>query len=168
MAVGLLALVSAAVFFGAAAYVLFVEHVARDTLDDRSALAEWKPAYRRGAAMQASIAIITTLLGLWAWWQLEHPAFLVGAILAVLPWPWTLLVIKPTNDRLLALPVDQAGPDSRLLLKRWGRQHSVRTVLGGLATTAFVIALTAGTTIKTPMSVERFMGKPGDFYPEHK
>ena len=45
MLFGLLALITAAIFAGAAIYVSAVEHPARMTLDDRSALAQWKPAY---------------------------------------------------------------------------------------------------------------------------
>jgi hypothetical protein len=42
-----LALVSAALFTGAAFYVNFVEQPARLELNDRSLLAQWKPAYKR-------------------------------------------------------------------------------------------------------------------------
>jgi hypothetical protein len=45
------------------------------------------------------------------------------------PWPWTLLVIKPTNDALLAIEQKQAGRHSRALIESWGRLHIVRTVL---------------------------------------
>jgi hypothetical protein len=41
------------------------------------------------------------------------------AILALLPWPWTLLVIKPTNDKLLAISPEVAGAESRRLLVTW-------------------------------------------------
>jgi hypothetical protein len=48
MMFGLFALASAAIFFGAAFYINFAEQSARLSLDDRSLLAEWKPAYKRG------------------------------------------------------------------------------------------------------------------------
>ncbi|MBY0511871.1 MAG: DUF1772 domain-containing protein [Rhodospirillaceae bacterium] len=166
MTLGVLAAVSAAVFFGAAVYVLFVEHAARGELDDQTALAEWKPAYKRGAIMQGGIALLTAGLGIAAWLQFDHPAFLIGAILAALPWPWTLFVIRPTNDQLLALPMEQAGMSSRHLLQKWGRLHSVRTLLGGLATISFVIALMSGPSIKPSADFKKFLGERGSFYPQ--
>src|SRR3977135_3508446 len=102
MTSGLLAFTSAAIFAGASFYVNVAEQPARLLLDDRALLTEWKPSYKRGAAMQAPLALLGFLLGLIAWWQASHSGFLIGAIAMILPWPWTLIGIKPTNDALLA------------------------------------------------------------------
>ena len=138
MMFGVLALTAAAIFTGAAVYVNVAEQPARLSLDDRALLAEWKPSYKRGAMMQASIALIGCVLGLIAWWQTSQPGFLIGAVAMVAPWPWTLLAIKPTNDTLLATAPDQAGPQTRALIVKWGTLHAVRTALGALATIAFL------------------------------
>jgi hypothetical protein len=137
---GILALTVAAIFSGAAVYVNVAEQPARLLLDDRALLTEWKPSYRRGAMMQASIALIGCVLGLIVWWQTSQAGFLVGAIAMVAPWPWTLLAIKPTNDALLATEPDKAGPQTRALVVKWGALHGVRTALGALATVAFLWA----------------------------
>lgn len=137
MAFGLLALIASAIFAGAAFYVNFAEQPARLSLDDRALLTEWKPSYKRGATMQAPLAVVGFVLGMLAWWQISHPAFLIGAILIIAPWPWTLMVIKPTNDALLTTDPDQAGPSTRALIVKWGTVHAARTVLGVLATAAF-------------------------------
>ena len=141
MLLGLLALVAAAIFTGAAFYVNVAEQPARLALDDRALLTEWKPAYKRGAAMQAPLALIGFLLGMLAWWQAAHPGFLIGAIAMIAPWPWTLIVIKPVNDALLATAPDQAGPPTRALIVKWGTIHAVRTALGALTVIAFLWAL---------------------------
>jgi hypothetical protein len=69
MLAGQLALIVAALFAGAAIYVNVAEQPARLGLEDRSLLVQWKPAYKRGFTMQASLAIAGFLLGMLAWWQ---------------------------------------------------------------------------------------------------
>ena len=141
MTTGLFALAVAAIFTGAALYVSLVEQPARLMLDDRALLAEWKPAYKRGAAMQAPLALIGFLLGLVAWWHTAHPGFLIGAVGMIGPWPWTLFVIMPVNNRLMETEIERAGPGSRALIVRWATLHAVRTGLGAVATSAFLWAL---------------------------
>ena len=143
MLAGHLALAAASIFTGAAFYINYAEQPARLGLDDRSLLAEWKPAYERGYVMQASLAVIGFLLGVVAWWATGTLAFLVGALVLVANWPWTLLGILPTNKALMATDLAEAGPGTRALLLKWNRLHAVRTVLGGLAVTAFLVALNA-------------------------
>src|SRR5688572_18613166 len=127
MLVGALALVAAALFTGAAIYVSIAEQPARLALDDAAMLAEWRPAYARGAPMQASLAIVGFLLGVAAWWQSGAWLWLIGAALLVANWPYTLVCIMPVNRKLKAM---EAGPDSRALLQLWGRLHAGRSLLG--------------------------------------
>lgn len=138
---GALALTIAAAFTGAAFYVGAVEQPARMTLDDRALLAEWKPSYKRGFAMQATLAILGFLAGLWAWWQIGDLLWLAGAIVLVANWPFTLFVILPTNNELMATPVENAGPRSRELIVEWGNLHAVRTLLGAASTVIYLWAL---------------------------
>ena len=75
MLAGQLALITAAIFTGAAIYFIACEQPARLKLDDRALLTEWQPSYKHGAAVQAPLALIGTALGAIAWWQTG-------------PWPW--------------------------------------------------------------------------------
>jgi anthrone oxygenase-like protein len=137
---GQLALIVAAVFTGAAVYVSVAEQPARLNLDDRALLTEWKPAYKRGFAMQAPLAIIGFLLGLLAWWQTGHWTWLLGAVVLVANWPYTLLVIMPTNQKLMDMEPTNAGPETRSLIKRWATLHAGRTALGVAATLIYLWA----------------------------
>jgi hypothetical protein len=119
MLIGDLALVSAALFTGAAFYVNFAEQPARLQLDDRSLLAQWKPAYKRGYVMQSTLAIAGFVLGAAAWWLSGILAVLLGAVLMLANWPWTLLGIMPTNRVLMATDLTSAGSASRALLVKW-------------------------------------------------
>ena len=141
MVVALLAFAFAAAFTGAAVYINVAEHPARLTLDDRPLLAQWKPSYQGGAAMQGSLALASAALGLLAWWQSGHAGWLIGACLIFANWPYTLFVIMPVNNRLKATEIERAGPESRALLQKWGRLHAGRSALGLVATLAYLWAL---------------------------
>ena len=140
MIAGQLALVVATVFSGTALYVNIAEQPARSMLDDRSLLIEWKPAYKRGFAMQAPLAVAGFLLGLLAWWQTGVWLWLLGAIVLISNWPYTLLGIMPTNNKLMSTDPAIAGLDSRKLIEKWATLHAVRTVLGFAATLLFLWA----------------------------
>lgn len=134
-------LVAAALFTGAAFYVSFAEHPARLKLDDRGALAQWKPAYARGAIMQASLALVSGVAGIAAWyrWRSVWP-WLVGGLLLLANIAWTFAVIWKTNQKLKA--TGEPTAETRALLESWGRMHLGRTVLGAIGTGFFAYGMT--------------------------
>jgi hypothetical protein len=136
---GLLALVTASIFFGAAVYINIAEHPARLGLSDAAALAEWRPAYRRGLAMQAPIAVVSALLGAAAWWTTGDPLWALGAVIMLANWPYTLVAIMPTNH-LLEATASGGDRDTRERLTRWGHLHAVRSALSGIATLIYLVA----------------------------
>ena len=144
MILGFLSLVTAALFAGAAFYVNFAEQPARLALNERPALIQWQRSYERAALMQASLAMLGFVLGLAAWWwEGRDPRWLAGALVLLAPWPYTLLVIKPVNDKLKAADPIGAGAQTRALIERWGHLHAGRTALGVLATAIFLCAAMA-------------------------
>jgi hypothetical protein len=140
MLAGQLALAVAAVFTGAAFYINVAEQPARLQLDNRSLLAEWKPAYKRGYAMQASLAILGGVFGLVAYFSVLDWRWLLGAIVLLTNWPYTLFVIPPTNNRLMKTAPDAATDETRRMLERWGLLHAGRSALGLVATLIFLWA----------------------------
>ena len=135
-AAGTLALLLAALFAGAALYINVAEHPARLKLDDSEARSQWCASYRRAAIMQASLALLAGLAGLAAWVELRGELWLAGALLMLANWPWTLLVMMPVNKQLQR----GSGKNGRVLLERWSRLHSVRTLLSLAAVACFAIA----------------------------
>jgi hypothetical protein len=91
--------------------------------------------------MQASGAIISGLLGLIAAWLTQDWRWIVGAVLMLANWPYTLFGIMPTNHTLKAIAENDAGAQSRALIVKWGGLHAVRTALGIAATLAYLWAL---------------------------
>src|SRR5271167_4779996 len=142
-AFGLLALTIAAAFTGAALHINIAEQPARLKLDNAAILREWKPSYKRGFAMQATLALLGFACGVAAWTQTGETGFLYGALILVANWPWTLLAIRPTNNKLMAMEPSKNDPQIRALVQRWGWLHAVRSGLGLMAAVVFFLSLIA-------------------------
>ena len=52
--------------------------------------------------------------------------------------PFTVVIIMPTNRRLLDPGLDSGSGEARDLLARWGRLHAVRTIVSVVVFVAFV------------------------------
>lgn len=139
----LAALICAALFTGAAGYITLVEHPARLLLEDGPLLAQWQPSYSRALPVQSGLAIVGGVCGLVAWWLSREWLWIAGSAALLGNWPFTLLAIMPTNRRLKAIPPSEAGPASTALLRKWGKLHAVRTMLGLLSTLLFAWAAAA-------------------------
>jgi predicted acyltransferase len=77
--------------------------------------------------------IVAYLSSEWRWFA--------ASILLLANWPFTLMVIRPVNKRLMAMQIGDAGVESRALLVRWGKLHNFRSALGSAATIFFAWAL---------------------------
>ena len=140
MVLEILTTLACGIFAGAALYISFVEQPARLSCGITLAATEWRPSYKRGMVMQASLAIIGSLLSFASWWASKDLAWLLGGILLFAVIPFTLVVIFPTNRELESDDLDLSSGRAEWLLRRWGALHAVR---GGLIVVAFLIFLFA-------------------------
>jgi hypothetical protein len=129
---GIVATLCAGLFAGAALYITIAEQPARLAIDTMQALAEFRPAFPRAAAMQASLALVGGLFAFAAWWSGSGRGWLVAALCLLGAVVFTLVAIRPVYDALLDPSLDTASHEARTLLERWGRLHAVRSVLGGI------------------------------------
>jgi len=118
-----------ALFAGAAVYINAVEHPARMACGVEVAAAEWAPSYKRATWMQAPLAVIGSVCAVVTWLAGSSVLWLIGGVLLGLVIPFTLVVIMPTNKRLLSSGLDKRSKEARKLLDRWNRLHGVRTAL---------------------------------------
>jgi Domain of unknown function (DUF1772) len=139
MIVGQFALIIAAAFASAAFYINFAEHPARMKLPAKVAVRQWAPSYDRGYTMQATLAGIGGAAAVVQWYPDGGVLWLVGGLILLANWPFTMLVIMPVNHRLQASD-DLPEAEVSGLLDSWNRLHTVRTVLGTAATLTMLIA----------------------------
>jgi hypothetical protein len=91
--------------------------------------------------MQAPLAAIGAFAALVSWSPDRGLAWLIGGLLLLLIIPFTLVVILPTNKRLESQELDLRSDEASRLLRRWGRLHSVRSILSVLAFVIFLFSL---------------------------
>jgi uncharacterized membrane protein len=139
----IVATLAAGLFAGTAIYVNAVEHPARVSCGTELAVREFAPSYRRGAIMQASLAVVGCVAGVIGGWVRSDITSMVAGLLLGTVVAFTLIVIVPTNKRLLDPALDARGTEASHLLTRWGRLHTVRSVLSAAAFLMFVIRLLA-------------------------
>ena len=142
--VTLVAILACTLFAGAAVYINVVEHPARLSCGTEIAARQWAPSYRRATVMQASLAVAAGIAGLIRWLQSGHVLWLSGALAILAVVPVTVLVILPTNKKLLEPGRDLASDETRALLIAWGRLHAIRSMLSLIGSALFIWAATHG------------------------
>jgi uncharacterized membrane protein len=133
-----IATLACGIFTGAAVYINLVEHPARMECGTRLAATEFAPSYRRASVMQASLAAIGFAAATWAWLNGSSYCWLVGGIFLGSVIPFTLIVIMPTNRKLLQPDLDKESELTLRLLTKWNRLHAVRTLLSLIAFLIFL------------------------------
>ena len=133
------AVLSCTLFAGAAIYINLVEHPARMECGTELALTEWAPSYKRATGMQVPLAVVSTVASVGSWVLTGEVLWLLGALLIFAVIPFTLIVIMPTNNMLLAPGVDKTSPATHALLEKWGKLHGMRSILSLVASSLFLI-----------------------------
>jgi len=141
MLLEMLATLSAGLFAGAAIYINLVEHPARTECGTDLAVTEFAPSYRRGAVMQGVLGAAGSLVAATAWLTGSPLWWLVGGVILGAVIPFTLVIIFPTNKRLLDPSLDRGSELASKLLRRWGRLHAVRSALGMISFLVFIVLL---------------------------
>ena len=141
MLLEILATLAAGLFAGAAIYIDLAEQPAREQIDTAAALTEWRPSYKRAAVVQPLLAAVGFLSALAAWMMGASVWWLVGGLLLVAVIPYTLIVALPTNNKLLDPTIDNNPALARRLLIRWGRVHTVRSVMSLATFVVFMMLL---------------------------
>ncbi len=140
MLAGLFALVLASALAGAGVYVNGVEQPARLQLDDAEMLKEWGPSDRRGVALMATLALASAIAGLSAYFETSDVRFAVGAVIAAASWPYTIYIMGPIDNQIIALAPKDVGA-ARALLWQWGLLEYGQTAIAVAAVAAFLWAL---------------------------
>ena len=135
-----IAVLSCAIFSGAALYITVAEHPARMACGTQLAATVFGPSYQRAAPMQVGLALTATVAGLLSWWLDGRVLWLVGSTLIFAVVPFTLIAIMPTNHRLLDAGLDRSAEATRRLLRKWGMLHAVRSLLSLAASCLFLSA----------------------------
>ena len=101
MLLEMIATLAAGLFAGAAIYIDLAEQPARKKIDIATALTEWRPSYKRAAVVQPILAAVGFLSAIAAWLMGGSVWWLVGGLLLVAVIPYTLIIVFPTNNKLL-------------------------------------------------------------------
>ena len=141
MLLEMVATLAAGLFAGASIYINLVEHPARMECGTDLAVTEFAPSYRRAAVMQGALGAAGSLAAAAAWATGAPVWWLAGGIVLGAVIPFTLVVIFPTNKRLLDPALGKGSVLARRLLTRWGRLHAVRSALSLVAFLIFLYLL---------------------------
>src|SRR5262245_34349717 len=86
------------------------------------------------------IVIVSGMLGVLAYVGSWDWRWLLGAVLILANWPYTLGVVYPVNKRLETTPPGSENAETRGLIETWGKLHAVRSALGLSATMVYLWA----------------------------
>ena len=141
MLLELFSTLSTGLFAGAAIYINIVEHPARLQCGAHLAVPEFGSSYRRGAVLMGCLLTCSFSSALAVGLMSARLGWFIGGILLFCLLPFTLIMVMPINRQLLDPTVNEDAALATRLLRRWGRLHAVRSLLGLTAFLLFVYLL---------------------------
>jgi uncharacterized membrane protein len=141
-AIEIAAVLACTLFAGAAIYINVVEHPARLSCGTEIAAIQFGPSYKRATVMQVSLAVTAAMAGLIRGILGGGAVWFAASALILVVIPYTVIVILPTNRKLLDPKRDRASSETHQLLERWGRLHAVRSAMSLVAAMLFIWATT--------------------------
>jgi anthrone oxygenase-like protein len=115
------AVLACSLFTGASIYISLVEHPARMACGVELAATEFPPSYRRATIVQVTSAALGLLSSMVAWFAGATFWWVVAGALLGSVMPFTLIVILPTNKRLLSPDTGSALSTDRAATHTLGR-----------------------------------------------
>ena len=91
--------------------------------------------------MQATLAAIASICAFIEWFINPAMEWLLGGIIIGAVIPFTLIVIFPTNKRLLDPSLDKDSGEAKGLMDRWEKLHAVRSILSFISLLIFLYAV---------------------------
>jgi len=129
-----LATLSSGIMAGFGAALTFVAVPAIKDCNDP--LPAWKRLYKAGSKFAITSIIITTGAGIRCYGKTDDIRYLLMSGVALAIVPYTLLLMKPTNDALFAIEDSSSRTNKedeskvRQLISKWNRLQYGRTALG--------------------------------------
>ncbi|KAI9256605.1 hypothetical protein BDA99DRAFT_516883 [Phascolomyces articulosus] len=95
----------------------------------------WAVTYKNGSKIGIATIIISSFAHFYTYHLTKNHRSLCCGILSLISFPYTIIFMKPTNDRLHALNA-QLSPDQKevvQLVEKWDKLQMFRTAAGTLA-----------------------------------
>lgn len=93
----------------------------------------WQALYRRGAVIGISTILVSSAAHFTTYYLTLDKRALWCGIISFISAPYTMIFMKPTNDRLNLLADTSSKEDASQLVEKWTTLQSFRTWAGSLA-----------------------------------
>jgi hypothetical protein len=128
----------AGLWAGCSVYIAVAEHPSALKVGVGFATDYFRVMSRRTAPLMMILAGLSGAAALYIWFTAGGAGWLLGAVLMIGMFPFTGLLIVPTNLKLLKVDCEQSPDEALALHRNWGRMHLLRTLIGAPAFLIFL------------------------------